>query len=107
MVLHRRKRLDFHSNGMRFAALDAAGSELTARTYYSVGGGFVLGEDEAGRPAIVADPTPVPYPFASGAELLAITERHGAADQRRHAGQRAGPPGQGRGRGRACCGSGR
>ena len=77
VVLHRRKRLDFHSNGMRFAALDAAGDELSARTYYSVGGGFVLGEDEAGRPAIVTDPTPVPYPFASGAELLAITSRTG------------------------------
>jgi L-serine dehydratase len=77
VILHRRKRLEFHSNGMRFAALDAAGAELSARTYYSVGGGFVLGEDEAGRPAIVADPTPVPYPFSSGAELLAITHRTG------------------------------
>jgi L-serine dehydratase len=77
VVLHRRKRLDFHSNGMRFAALDAAGAELSSRTYYSVGGGFVLGEDEAGRPAIVADPTPVPYPFASGAELLASCGRTG------------------------------
>ncbi|HTZ93576.1 MAG TPA: L-serine ammonia-lyase [Streptosporangiaceae bacterium] len=77
VVLHRRKRLDFHSNGMRFAALDAAGAELSARTYYSVGGGFVLGEDEAGRPAIVADPTPVPYPFASAAELLAACGRTG------------------------------
>jgi len=77
VILHRRKRLDFHSNGMRFTAVDAAGAELSARTYYSVGGGFVLGEDEAGRPAIVADPTPVPYPFASGAELLATTERTG------------------------------
>jgi L-serine dehydratase len=77
VVLHRRKRLEFHSNGMRFAALDAAGAELSARTYYSVGGGFVLGEDEAGRPAIVADPTPVPYPFASGAELLASCARTG------------------------------
>jgi L-serine dehydratase len=77
IVLHRRKRLEFHSNAMRFAALDAAGTELVARTYYSVGGGFVLGEDEAGRPAIVADPTPVPYPFASGAELLAITRQTG------------------------------
>ena len=75
MILHRRKRLEFHSNAMRFAALDAAGAELSARTYYSVGGGFVLGEDEAGRPAIVADPTPVPYPFGSGAELLAIAAR--------------------------------
>ena len=78
---------------MRFAALDAAGAELTARTYYSVGGGFVLGEDEAGRPAIVADPTPVPYPFGSGAELLAIARADRAAGQRGHAGQRAGPPG--------------
>jgi L-serine dehydratase len=77
VILHRRKRLDFHSNGMRFAALDAAGAELTARTYYSVGGGFVLGEDEAGRPALVADPTPVPYPFASGASLLSHTARTG------------------------------
>jgi L-serine dehydratase len=77
IVLHRRKRLEFHSNGMRFAALDAAGAEISARTYYSVGGGFVLGEDEAGRPALVADPTPVPYPFASGAELLALTARTG------------------------------
>jgi len=70
VILHRRKRLDFHSNGMRFSAFDADGSLLSARTYYSVGGGFVLGEDEAGRPAVVADPTVVPFPFSSGAELL-------------------------------------
>jgi L-serine dehydratase len=71
VILHRRKRLEFHSNGMRFAAFDADGCLLSARTYYSVGGGFVLGEDEAGRPAVVADPTVVPFPFSSGAELLA------------------------------------
>jgi L-serine dehydratase len=70
VILHRRKRLEFHPNGMRFAALDARGGELSARTYYSVGGGFVLGTDEAGEPVIVADPTPVPHPFASGAQLL-------------------------------------
>jgi L-serine dehydratase len=77
IILHRRKRLDFHSNGMRFVALDALGGELAARTYYSVGGGFVLGADEAGLPAIVADPTPVPYPFASAAELLKIAAATG------------------------------
>ncbi len=77
VVLHRRKRLEFHSNGMRFAARDAAGTELAARTYYSVGGGFVLGEDETGQPRLVADPTPVDYPFASGAELLAHTAATG------------------------------
>jgi L-serine dehydratase len=70
VVLHRRKRLPFHSNAMRFAALDQAGSEISARTYYSVGGGFVLGEDASGQPQIVPDATPVPFPFLSGAQLL-------------------------------------
>jgi L-serine dehydratase len=77
IVLHRRKRLPFHSNAMRFAALGADGSELAARTYYSVGGGFVLGEDEAGEPAIVPDPTPVSYPFRTGADLLALAGQTG------------------------------
>jgi L-serine dehydratase len=71
IVLHRRKRLPFHPNAMRFTALDAAGATVAERTYYSVGGGFVLGEDEAGQPALVRDPAEVPYPFSSGAELLA------------------------------------
>jgi L-serine dehydratase len=71
VILHRRKRLPFHPNAMRFTALDAAGGEVSVRTYYSIGGGFVLGEDAAGEPAIVADTTPVPYPFSTGAELLA------------------------------------
>ena len=63
--------VSFQRHALRGAG--RGGRRAGARTYYSVGGGFVLGEDEAGRPAIVADPTPVPYPFASGAELLAIT----------------------------------
>jgi len=77
IVLHRRRRLPFHSNAMRFAAVDEADREIAARTYYSVGGGFVLGEDETGAPRIVPDATPVPYPFLSGAELLAHARRSG------------------------------
>jgi L-serine dehydratase len=77
VVLHRRKRLPFHSNGMVFRALDADGAELTRREYYSVGGGFVLDEDEAGRPALMEDPTPVRFPFRTGGELLAHTTETG------------------------------
>src|SRR5262249_38814522 len=77
IVLHRRKRLPFHSNAMRFEATDEQGHEVSARTYYSVGGGVVLGEDEAGAPQIVPDATPVPHPFLSGAELLAQAHRSG------------------------------
>ena len=77
VVLHRRKRLEFHSNGMLFRALDADGSELSRREYYSVGGGFVLDEDDAGHPFIVEDRTPVRYPFRTGGELLARTRETG------------------------------
>jgi L-serine dehydratase len=77
VVLHRRKRLEFHSNGMLFRALDAEGNEVSRREYYSVGGGFVLDEDDAGNPAIVEDSTPVRYPFSTGEELLARTRETG------------------------------
>jgi L-serine dehydratase len=77
VVLHRRKRLPFHPNAMRFAAFSGDGEELSARTYYSIGGGFVLGEDQAGERAIVPDQTPVPYPFTTGAGLLAYATATG------------------------------
>jgi L-serine dehydratase len=77
VVLHRRRRLEFHSNGMLFRALDADGNELSRREYYSVGGGFVLDEDDAGHPVIVEDRTPVRYPFRTGDDLLARTRETG------------------------------
>ncbi|MPY12325.1 serine dehydratase beta chain, partial [Arthrobacter bussei] len=42
VLLHRRQRLDYHPNGMRFSAYDAAGDCMQTREYFSVGGGFVL-----------------------------------------------------------------
>ncbi|QFU90289.1 L-serine ammonia-lyase [Amycolatopsis sp. YIM 10] len=77
VVLHRRRRLDFHSNGMVFTARDGTGAELDRREYYSVGGGFVLDEVETGRPVLTEDPTPVRYPFTTGDELLALTASTG------------------------------
>jgi L-serine dehydratase len=69
------KALPFHANGMRFIALDATGSELSARTYYSVGGGFVVSDavaaDGSALRRIAPDTTVLPLPFHSGAELLA------------------------------------
>jgi L-serine dehydratase len=69
VVLHRRKTLPFHANGMTFEAFAADGSRLDHRTYYSVGGGFVVA-DEPGGPTVVDDPTPVEFPFSTGAQLL-------------------------------------
>jgi L-serine dehydratase len=77
LVMNKRQKLPFHTNGMRFTAYDADGGEIATRDYYSVGGGFVVNQDEAAEDRIVADTTPLPHPFSSGAELLAQCERSG------------------------------
>ncbi|MFG3578810.1 L-serine ammonia-lyase [Micromonospora chersina] len=73
LVLHRRRSLPYHPNGMTFAAFDAAGEQVRARTYYSVGGGFVVDEAAAGADRIKPDSTRVRHPFLTGAELLRVT----------------------------------
>ncbi len=73
LVLHRRNSLPFHPNGMRFFAYgpdEASDEPLRERTYYSVGGGFVVDEEAAGADRIKADDTQVRYPFTTGAELM-------------------------------------
>ncbi|HSR64979.1 MAG TPA: serine dehydratase beta chain, partial [Xanthomonadaceae bacterium] len=77
LIMNKRQKLPFHTNGMRFTAYDADGNEIATRDYYSVGGGFVVNEDEAAEDRIVADTTPLPHPFHTGAELLAECERTG------------------------------
>ncbi|MBQ1044272.1 MULTISPECIES: L-serine ammonia-lyase [unclassified Micromonospora] len=77
LVLHRRRSLPYHPNGMTFAAYDAAGNEVRTRTYYSVGGGFVVDEEAAGADRIKADTTRVRHPFLTGAELLTVTSDTG------------------------------
>jgi L-serine dehydratase len=77
VILHRRRSLPYHPNGMTFTAVDAAGAVVRERTYYSVGGGFVVDEAAAGTDRIVADQTPVAHPFRTGGELLAVSARTG------------------------------
>ncbi|MEQ0558668.1 L-serine ammonia-lyase [Amycolatopsis sp. NEAU-NG30] len=71
LTMHRRKSLPAHPNGMIFRAFGAAGELLRERTYYSVGGGFVRDESYETDTVFVEDSTPVPYPFRTGADLLA------------------------------------
>ncbi|MGH3647960.1 MAG: L-serine ammonia-lyase [Micromonosporaceae bacterium] len=70
LVMHRRKSLPYHPNGMIFRAYDGSGTVIRERTYYSVGGGFVVDEQAAGADRIKTDDTPVRYPFRTAVELL-------------------------------------
>ena len=83
LVFRRRETLPFHANGLRFIAFDDEGTELTQRTYYSVGGGFVVSDEVAAdgsRHKVVApDTTVLPHPFSTGAQMLALTTELGCS----------------------------
>ncbi len=70
LIMHRRKSLPFHSNGMTFAAFGGEGVEIRKATFYSVGGGFIVDENAAGSDRIVEDDTRLPYPFTTAVDLL-------------------------------------
>lgn len=65
--------LSFHPNGLVFEAFGPAGEPLAKRTFFSIGGGFVV-EDGATDAEAAADVT-VPHPFRTAEELLAACER--------------------------------
>ncbi len=60
------RSLPRHPNGMRFTAFDADGTVVVETTSYSIGGGFVVGDEPVQTVEI-----DVPYPFRTAAELLA------------------------------------
>jgi L-serine dehydratase len=64
-----------HPNGMRFSAFDRGGGLLLERLFFSIGGGFIVTEEEriaAQGPQSASDhpEKAVPYPFHSALELL-------------------------------------
>ncbi|MFG2551136.1 L-serine ammonia-lyase [Streptomyces sp. NPDC048581] len=79
LVLHRRKSLPAHPNGMVFHAFADDGRVLRRRTFSSVGGGFVVDEEATGADRVVQDTTRVRFPFGSAAELLAHCAREDLA----------------------------
>ena len=82
LVMDRKQPLPGHANGMIFSALDADGRVLLRRIYYSIGGGFVVGEEELQRikaegPLRGSHADKVPYPFANAREMLSMAARSG------------------------------
>ena len=70
-------RLPFHSNAMKFMAFDEDHNVLREEIWYSIGGGFVIDEAEAGRNSAAEALRGEPYRFNTCEELLAIGEREG------------------------------
>lgn len=77
LKFHRRVNLPYHPNGMAFAAFDEKNNELFKEIFYSVGGGFILTEEEAKRDkSIDQNQIKVKYSFNNAKELLELCEQH-------------------------------
>lgn len=72
-----KESLPYHPNALTLFARDAGGELLREATFYSVGGGFVVSDEEAKAPATAMAATTVPLPFSDAAELLEVAESNG------------------------------
>lgn len=76
VVFYKRQTLPAHPNGMSSYAYDAQGNELLRRTYYSVGGGFIVSGDVNPDDPIV-EPKLIKYRFSSSADCWRCAKQHG------------------------------
>lgn len=67
--------LPAHTNGMRFTAYDANQETVQSSIYYSIGGGFILTEEQAAQ-ASMTPGNAVPYPFENAKTLLTLCEQN-------------------------------
>ncbi|WP_145587213.1 L-serine ammonia-lyase [Yersinia kristensenii] len=73
-MVFRSDNLPLHENGMQIHAY-AGDEKVLSKTYYSIGGGFIVDEEHFGKAAVNA--VSVPYPFNSAEEILANCEQTG------------------------------
>lgn len=76
LIFHYDKCLHGHANGMKFEVYDIAGDLALGSTYYSIGGGFFVRENETNddfqQPSVQ-----LPYPINSGKDLINYCEQQG------------------------------
>ncbi|KPD13717.1 L-serine ammonia-lyase [Phaeobacter sp. 11ANDIMAR09] len=69
--------LEGHANGMVLMATDAQGDVILRQVFYSIGGGFVVTEEELAQGKATDEGDPVPFPFKSAAEMLTMAKSSG------------------------------
>ena len=77
IVFKASEQLPHHPNGMHFTVFDAAGTEIYHKDFYSIGGGFVVGDQTAENDQLIKQPVEVEYPYSSCDELLEIARATG------------------------------
>ena len=77
ILFRKKKSLPGHPNAMVISAFDQQGALIIDKTYFSVGGGFVVEKTEMDMVRIVPEASTLPYPFENGEDLLRLCEQTG------------------------------
>ena len=85
LVFDRGPPLPGHPNGLRFEAIDRNGNPYLDQVYYSIGGGFIVTEEElagaanakAGGGGGAGDAAEFPFPFDTAAAMLEMARASG------------------------------
>lgn len=74
----RRQQLPYHPNGLRLTAR-SGGAVVQQQDYYSIGGGFVLTDQQISSGDLAPARQPPPYPFRTAAELIRLCQQQGCS----------------------------
>ncbi|HIG60372.1 MAG TPA: L-serine ammonia-lyase [Gammaproteobacteria bacterium] len=77
ILFRKKKSLPGHPNGMVMSAFDRNGALIISKTYYSVGGGFVVEQTDLDVIRIVPEASLIRYPFENAEQLLDLCEQTG------------------------------
>lgn len=72
-IYNTKNLLPYHTNGMRFSVFNQHEAEIGAKIFYSIGGGFILSEDQITNLKALEGPE-FPYPFFSAKTLIKFCE---------------------------------
>lgn len=73
LIMNKTKRLKYHSNGMKFTALNKEYEPIYSETYYSVGGGFVVSDEEVNSKNLTPnEEVKLPFSFKNTAQMLEV-----------------------------------
>jgi len=75
LILHRGKFLPYHPNAVTLSIYDINDELLLEKTYYSIGGGFVISEDDIDKTEETEE-IEVPYAFNNAKELMDLCKKH-------------------------------
>ncbi|WP_428026349.1 L-serine ammonia-lyase [Arcobacter sp.] len=73
LILYKNKTLPFHPNAIKLTIYDGL-NELFNKTYYSIGGGEIISEDEINNE--IKETNNLPFAFSSAKELLQLCKKN-------------------------------